>query len=173
MLGFVDDRALDFDDATRYRDACFLGDCDDGVKQLAEHLDAAFAAVDGGGGGAATASGDGEGTSTGGAAAADGEVPLPAERGWAASLRHRIETHPPVPPRAPMASAGGGAAGPTQETEAVAASDAPPQQHEQPTPSSDATLSSVPAAAELPNAELKSEEDDEAASPERKQPRLD
>ena len=94
MLGFVDDRALDFDDATRYRDACFLGDCDDGVKQLAEHLDAAFAAVDGGGGGAATASGDGEGTSTGGAAAADGEVPLPAERGWAASLRHRADCTP-------------------------------------------------------------------------------
>lgn len=44
LLGFIDDRALDFDDATRYRDACFLGDCDEGVRQLAAHLDDAVSA---------------------------------------------------------------------------------------------------------------------------------
>ena len=39
MLGFIDERALDFDEETRYRDVCYLGDCDEGVMELARCLD--------------------------------------------------------------------------------------------------------------------------------------
>ena len=39
MLGFIDDRAFDFNEDTRYRDAHFLGDCDEGTRQLAQQLD--------------------------------------------------------------------------------------------------------------------------------------
>ena len=84
MLGFIDDRALDFDDETRYRDACFLGDCDDGVRQLAEQLDGAFAAA---------------GPTD---AAAGGDAPV---RGWVESLRQRIDDHPPPPARPPLPAA--------------------------------------------------------------------
>jgi hypothetical protein len=39
-LGFIDERALNFDEATTYRDACYLGDCDAGCRELAARLDA-------------------------------------------------------------------------------------------------------------------------------------
>lgn len=35
MLVFIDERALDFDETTRYRDVCYLGDCDAAVRELA------------------------------------------------------------------------------------------------------------------------------------------
>ena len=35
MLGFIDKRALDFDETTCYRDVCYLGDCDAAVRELA------------------------------------------------------------------------------------------------------------------------------------------
>ena len=66
LLGFIDDRALQFDEETCYRDACFLGDCDDGVLQLANLLDEVQRT------------------------AADDDA------GWGSSLRRRIASHPPT-----------------------------------------------------------------------------
>ena len=73
LLGFIDDKALDFDEATRFRDALFLGDCDEGVRQLAAQLDAA-----------ATAAGTSAGT-----------VEAGRPQSWVAAVEQRVAAQPP------------------------------------------------------------------------------
>ena len=86
MLGFIDDRALDFSEEHQYRDACFLGDCDSAVDTLCKLLDQAAAA---------------------GASASDGappsSSPAPFAGGWSAALQRRIEAQPPPVPKMPPA----------------------------------------------------------------------
>jgi len=89
MLGFIDGRALDFDEATRYRDVCFIGDCDQGLRELAAHLDrlAAEAAVV-----ATEAAPSKEAMAMAGQFSGDG--------GWMAALDRRLAEQPP--PAAPF-----------------------------------------------------------------------
>ena len=119
LLGFIDDRALDFSEETRYRDACFLGDCDAGVKELAVQMDAAFAAASGketSGEGGGSAEEEGEAAAAGASSSGD------TAASWVAALNRRVETHPPAPgPPTPIRKAAAAAAEKAAAAESAAA----------------------------------------------------
>ena len=118
LLGFIDDRALDFSEETRYRDACFLGDCDAGVKELAVQMDEAFAAASGKatrGEGGGSAEEEGEAAAAGASSSGD-------TASWVAALNRRVETHPPAPgPPTPIRKAAAAAAEKAAAAESAAA----------------------------------------------------
>lgn len=166
LLGFVDDRALDFNDDTRYRDACFLGDCDAGVTELAALLDDAFAAAQ-----QDKRSSDAPASSSADGSHAQGES-------WVAALRRRIETHPPAAPRLPAVADAPAAASTAVANAAPSAGTAASE----PTPS-DLPIAATPssstgyAAAQMErdpaeNKTVRSDEEEDTRSPDAKAARL-
>ena len=87
MLGFIDDRALDFSEEHQYRDACYLGDCDAAVEKLCELLDEVSAQ---------RAAADDSGRES-----PRGEPPL--QGGWVEALQRRIAAQPKPVPKMPPA----------------------------------------------------------------------
>jgi len=124
MLGFIDPKALDFDEHSRYRDALFLGDTDKAVHQLAMCLDAASAAAScspeqeaksSTATSAATSAASAASAITSSASATsvepptEGELPTSADdatpspsESWVAALQRRIDSQPPPPSKPPL-----------------------------------------------------------------------
>ena len=104
MLGFIDDRALDFSKETGYRDALFLGDCDTAARQLAADLDALPPGYP-----------------------FDPDVPpeMPPPS-WVEALERRIAQQPPPPARKPAATIASSAAPSASSSSAASAAGLPP-----------------------------------------------